>query len=157
ITHIGSWEWEIRTNTVTWSDELYRIYGLAPREVEITLESFLARVHPDDRSRILGEVKKAIERGGRFAYRERIVRPDGSVRVLDTLGEAVREAEGRVVGLIGTCRDVTEERRRERLEAAAYRVLEMIASGAELSAVLEKLVLAIEEHSPPTIGSVLLL
>jgi PAS domain S-box-containing protein len=157
ITHIGSWEWEMRTNTVTWSDELYRIYGLEPRSAEITFESFLARVHPDDRFRIRDEVAQAVQRGGRFAYPERIVRPDGGVRELDTVGDAVRNEHGDVVGLIGTCRDVTEERRDERLQAARHRVLEMIASGADLTAILDTLVLAIEEHSPPTIGSVLLL
>ena len=58
-------------------------------------------------------MRRALEHGGRFAYPERIVRPDGSIRVLDTVGEAARDAEGKPVGLIGTCRDVTEERLRE--------------------------------------------
>ena len=49
ITHIGSWQWDIATNRVMWSDELYRIYGLEPQSVELTFESFLARVHPEDR------------------------------------------------------------------------------------------------------------
>lgn len=113
LTHIGSWEWDAGTNVVTWSDELYRIYGLEPRSREITFEFFVSRVHPDNRERIQKEVRRALEHGGRFAYPERIVRPDGSIRVLDTLGEAARDAEGKPVGLIGTCRDVTEERLRE--------------------------------------------
>src|SRR5580704_14926738 len=113
ITHIGSWEWDARTNAVTWSDELYRIYGFEPQSREITLEFFLSRLHPEDQSRIQGEVGKALERGGRFAYPERIVRPDGSVRVLDTVGEAAKDTGGNTVGLIGTCRDVTEERQRD--------------------------------------------
>src|SRR5512142_2837480 len=83
ITHVGSWEWDLATGSVTWSDELYRIYGLTPRERSITLDVFLASLHPDDRERIRGEIDAAMKRGGRFAYRERIVRPDGSVRVLD--------------------------------------------------------------------------
>jgi PAS domain-containing protein len=63
ITHIGSWEWNVRTNAVAWSDELYRIYGLEPQSCAITLESFLARVHPDDRPRTEREVRAALERG----------------------------------------------------------------------------------------------
>jgi len=82
VTHIGSWDWDLTTGHVTWSDELYRIYGLEPRKVEISLEGFLARVHPDDRERVQREVSAAVQRGGRFAHRERIVRPDGSVREL---------------------------------------------------------------------------
>ncbi|HTJ45157.1 MAG TPA: GAF domain-containing protein [Kofleriaceae bacterium] len=112
ITHIGSFEWDMASGSVTWSDELYRIYGMAPRSVVISLDYFLSRVHPEDRDRVQGAVRGALERGGRFAYRERIVRPDGSVRELDTIGEVVVE-EGAPRGLIGTCRDVTEERRRE--------------------------------------------
>ncbi len=110
IAHIGSWEWDAKTNAVRWSDELYRIYGLVPRSCEITFDSFLTRLHPSDRDRVQDRVKQAIESGDRFAYSERIVRPDGTVRHVDTVGEPARDRAGRVVGLIGTCRDVTEER-----------------------------------------------
>jgi PAS domain S-box-containing protein len=113
ITHIGSFEWDMATGRVTWSDELYRIYGLPPRSIEVTLDIFLGRVHPEDRDRVQAAVQGALARGGRFAYRERIVRPDGAVRELDTIGEVVQGDGGAPVGLIGTCRDVTEERRRE--------------------------------------------
>jgi PAS domain S-box-containing protein len=157
LTHIGSWEWDLATSAVTWSDELYRIYGLEPQSCEITFEVFLSRVHPEDRDRIHGEVRSALERGGRFAYPERIVRPDGSVRELDTVGEVKRDAGGRPVRLLGTCRDVTAERRASRLRAAEQRLLEMIASGSELGPVLDRLALLIEEQAPETIASVLLL
>jgi PAS domain S-box-containing protein len=113
ITHIGSWEWDVATNDVRWSDELYRIYGYEPRSRAITFDFFLSRLHPEDRDRVRSEVGEAIARGARFAYPERIVRPDGSMRYLDTVGEALRADDGRVVGLIGTCRDVTEDRARD--------------------------------------------
>jgi PAS domain S-box-containing protein len=113
ITHIGSWEWSPTTNAVSWSDELYRIYGLEPQSCEITFESFLSRLHPEDRGRIQTEVARAFERGGRFAYHERIVRPDGTVRHLETVGEARVDDGARVTRLIGTCRDVTDERKRD--------------------------------------------
>ena len=108
ITHIGSWEWNVRTNRVAWSDELYRIYGLEPQSCDITLESFLARVHPDDRESTMTAVRAALRDGGKFAYPERIVRPDGSVRYLETVGETVADELGAIIGLVGTCRDVTE-------------------------------------------------
>ncbi|HEX7843448.1 MAG TPA: GAF domain-containing protein, partial [Kofleriaceae bacterium] len=108
ITHIGSWEWTVATGAVTWSDELYRIYGLAPRSVPITLEFFLSRIHPAERDRIQREIQAVLRHPGRFAYRERIVRPDGSVRTLDTLGEAAVDAHGATARLIGTCRDITD-------------------------------------------------
>lgn len=110
ITHIGSWEWQLEANTVRWSDELYRIYGFAPRSRSITPEFFLSRVYPEDRERVQQGVRHALERGGKFHWRERIVRPDGSVRLLDTVGEVLRSE--RSTSLLGTCRDVTDEQQR---------------------------------------------
>jgi signal transduction histidine kinase len=156
ITHMGSWEWDVGKNQVSWSDELYRIYGLLPRSCEITLEGFLARVHPDDRGRIQSSVSHAVETRGPFRYRERIVRADGSIRELDTAGEANFDEMGRFCGLIGTCRDVTEERARERLEAGVHRILEMMASAAPLAATLAALVGIIEAESDGMLASVLL-
>jgi PAS domain S-box-containing protein len=108
ITHIGSWEWTVATGAVTWSDELYRIYGYEPRSVEVTLELFLSRIAPEERERIQREVQAVLQNPGRFAYREIIVRPDGTRRTLDTIGEAITDAHGAVVKLVGTCRDVTD-------------------------------------------------
>ena len=113
LTHIGSWEWDVATDGLTWSDELYRIYGYPPGFREVSFEWYLARVHPDDRERVDREVKGALERGGRFSHRERIVRPDGSVRELDSVGEVLLGSDGRPAAVICTCRDVTEKRRRE--------------------------------------------
>lgn len=110
IAHFGSWEWDLATGTVTWSDELYRIYGIVPGETRITKEFFLSRVHPRDRETIGQRIAAAIEGRGRFAWVERIVRPDGSIRELETIGEVQCDEGGEPTGLIGTCRDVTEER-----------------------------------------------
>jgi PAS domain S-box-containing protein len=157
ITHIGSWEWDLASNRVTWSDELYRIYGMEPRSCEITFELFLSKLVPEDRDRVRGAVEQAIAHGNRFTYPERIVRPDGSIRHLDTLGQVKRDASDRVCGLIGTCRDVTVEAQARRLRDAEQQILEMIASGAPLASVLTQLVLTLEEQAPSTIGSILLL
>jgi PAS domain S-box-containing protein len=114
ITHIGSWEWDLATENVSWSDELYRVYGFEPGSVAITIDFFLSRVHEGDRGTIQRRVAEAIARGGRFAWVERIRRADGSIRELDTIGEALVGDDGRVTSLLGTCRDVTDERERER-------------------------------------------
>jgi PAS domain S-box-containing protein len=159
ITHIGSWEWDLATGVVTWSNELYRIYGLAPQSCEITLEGFLARVHPDDRERVQRLVAAAVERGGPFAHTERIVRPDGSVRKLDTLGEVLVDGQGRPVSLIGTCRDITDDPREfaRLVQAGERRALEMLATGAPLPEVLAELVRLVEDMAPETIASILLM
>jgi PAS domain S-box-containing protein len=113
ITHIGTWEWRMGGAAVTWSDELYRIYGFEPRSVAVTIEWFLSRIHRDDRDRVEREIQSALVHSGRFAYRERIVRPDGAVRTLDTIGEAIADERGATARLIGTCLDVTEAVARE--------------------------------------------
>ncbi|CAN5876998.1 hypothetical protein BH11MYX3_BH11MYX3_27640 [soil metagenome] len=113
ITHIGSWEWDVASGRVVWSDELYRIYGLAPKSQEITFELYLSRVHPDDQARVAEQVRAALQRGGRFAHHERIIRPDGTVRQLDTVGEVTFGPDEVPNGLIGTCRDITDELRRD--------------------------------------------
>jgi PAS domain S-box-containing protein len=156
ITHIGSWEWTISTNTVEWSDELYRIYGLTPQSCAITFESFLTRVHPDDRDRVTRAVADAVKKQSPFRYRERIVRPDGTVRELDSAGEPRFDARGRFTGLIGTCRDVTKSRARERLEKRVHETLELIATSAPLAKTLTKLVLAIEGQVSGMMASILL-
>src|SRR4051812_46975948 len=149
ITHVGSWEWDLASGVVTWSDELYRIYGFAPGEQPITLDLFLSALHPADRDRIHAEVEAATKRGGRFSYRERIVRPDGTVRTLDTIGEVImRDSVDPVaIGLLGTCRDVTEEvalatahQRAQRVQAGERRALELLAGGSPLETVLTVIV-----------------
>ncbi len=157
ITHIGSWEWDVRSNSVTWSDELFRIYGYEPQSHEVTFEFFLSHVHPDDRERIQSHVRAALERGERFSYPERIYRADGSLRELDTVGDVLRDETGAVVGLVGSCRDVTDDNRARALQSAESRVLEMIATGGELEPILDAIALMIEAHAPGTLAAIMLL
>ncbi len=114
ITKIGSWEWDVDTGVVTWSDELYRIYGFEPRSRQISLDFFLSRLHPQDVGMVRRKVSEAIDHGGRFQWLERIVRADGTIRELETVGDAVRGSGKRGTSLIGTCRDVTDDRERDR-------------------------------------------
>ena len=164
ITHIGSWEWDVASGAVVWSDELYRIYGFEPRSRAITLDLFITALHPDDRAFVQGEINAAMQRGGRFAWRERIVRPDGEIRVLETVGEVLPGPDGRPAGLIGTCRDVTEEQqlafertRAARVQAGEREALEQLTAGVPLRDVLATIVLLIEELSPGAYASILLL
>jgi signal transduction histidine kinase len=117
ITHIGSWDWTLATNEVRWSDELYRIYGYQPGAIDVTLEVFLAHIRPNERERIKAEIQAVLVRPGRFFYREVIIRPDRSERILDTIGDAITDDNGNVIRLVGTCRDVTDNvARDERLQ-----------------------------------------
>jgi PAS domain S-box-containing protein len=107
LAGLGSWEYEIGTDHVSWSDELYRIYGLEPQSVRITLQGFLERVHPEDRERVAGVVQQSLGSGEPFSFEHRILRPDGSVRWIVGLGEVIADAAGQPRSLHGTGQDIT--------------------------------------------------
>jgi diguanylate cyclase (GGDEF)-like protein/PAS domain S-box-containing protein len=110
IAHMGSWEWDVRANKVTWSDELYRIYGLEPGGFGATFEGYLERVHGDDRERVQATIGRALADHRPFVFEERVVRPGGEVRLLESQGEVQIDAEGQVIRMIGVCHDVTDRR-----------------------------------------------
>ena len=120
IAHVGSWEWEIGPDRVTWSDELYRIYGLEPGSLDATLDAYLERVHPDDRTRVRARLQRALEDRRPFHFDERIVRPDGSMRIVHSRGRVLVDSAGQAVRLVGACQDVTEQKQQE-LEIARAR------------------------------------
>ena len=107
LAGMGSWRWIPQTNRLTWSAELYRIYGVAP-ETSLSFETFSERLHPDDRARVAEIVSSALRDRKPFRIRERILRPDGELRVLDSQGDVEMDGD-RIAALFGFCRDVTEE------------------------------------------------
>lgn len=120
VASLGSFEWEIVTDALTWSDELYRIFGCDPQDCPSSFDTFLERVHPDDREAVLQNVKHSLKTGAGWAMDERIVRADtGEVRVLASNVKVMLNAHGKVARLCGTCQDVTEQRRAERALAAS--------------------------------------
>jgi PAS domain S-box-containing protein len=114
LAHVGSWEWDVAQNRVTWSDELYRIYGLDSRTFAANYQAYLERVHPDDRSASHLVIEGALREARPFVYEHRVVRPDGEVRMLDTRGEVFTGAEGKPARMVGSCADVTERWQAER-------------------------------------------
>jgi PAS domain S-box-containing protein len=113
LAHIGSWEWDIRRDVVTWSDELYRIFGVPHRE-SVTYASYLERIHPEDRAFVEDAVQRAHTERRPFAFEHRIVRPDGTERTIASRGRVVLEGI-EPVSMLGTAQDVTERRRAEML------------------------------------------
>jgi PAS domain-containing protein len=107
LAHFGFWEWELGSNEVTWSDELYRIFGLAPETFEPTFESFLAHTHPDDRERVRGLLDAVLKDHEARNFEERIVRPNGETRTLRSWGAVTLDARGNVRGMLGVCCDMT--------------------------------------------------
>lgn len=110
VAHLGNWEWNIVTNELWWSEGIYRIFGLQPEHFVPTYESFLASVHPEDRSTVAAAVDAALRQGFPYDIDHRIVRPDGTIRIVHERAEVVRDFGGRPIRMVGTVQDVTEAR-----------------------------------------------
>lgn len=113
LCHFGSWEWDIATNVVTWSDELYRICAVAPDEVEPTYEATIALYHPDDREMVADTLHRAIAERSAWAVDARLVRPDGEVRWSQSRGDVTVAGDGEVQSMTVATIDTTERRHSE--------------------------------------------
>lgn len=127
LAHLGRWNWDIPKDRVSWCDELYSIYGLEPGEVAPSFEAYLGRVHPDDRERVRDGIAKALSQREAFVWHERIVRPDGTVRVLQSRGEVVADDKGIPVRMYGTSQDVTEQKELEEALKASEEKLQHLS------------------------------
>src|SRR3954447_7107043 len=123
LANMGDYDWEIASDTNTWSDQLFRIYGLEPGAVDPNYERFISFIHPEDRERIMAIHQQAYASGEPYQMIERIVRPDGEVRYLSSNGQVVTDASGSPIRMRGTCIDITERvHAEEEREAHAARV-----------------------------------
>jgi PAS domain S-box-containing protein len=115
IAHLGSWELNLINNRLTWSDEVYRIFGLEPQEFDATYEAFLEVVHPEDRVAVDHAYSSSI-REGRDTYEieHRVVRrSSGEVRIVHEKCEHFRNEAGHIIRSIGMVHDITERKQAE--------------------------------------------
>jgi PAS domain S-box-containing protein len=124
VAHVGSWEWDVPANVLWWSEEMYRIFGVGKDDVP-GYEAFLARVHPDDRDLVDTTVRQAMVDGRSFTFDHRIVRPDGTTRVLYAAGRIVSTPDGQPIRMTGIGHDITERKKAE--ESRAALILEQAA------------------------------
>ena len=115
IAHIGSWTWEIASNRIAWSDEIYRIFGLADRKLDITFEAFMRAVHAEDRERVQGMIDAALKGERPYEIDHRIVLPDGSIRTVHEQAEVIRDDSGSAVGMEGIVHDITARKESEEM------------------------------------------
>ncbi|HXH83519.1 MAG TPA: ATP-binding protein, partial [Candidatus Tectomicrobia bacterium] len=124
---MGVWEWTIATGAVRWSTGLEAIHGLAPGAFAGTFEAFQEDIHPDDRARVLAEIRRAVDARGEHRIEYRVVRPGGEVRWVEGRGRVVCDADGTPVRMLGVCMEVTERKVAERAHARRRREAEVIA------------------------------
>ncbi|MBF0369364.1 MAG: PAS domain S-box protein [Magnetococcales bacterium] len=109
IAHLGHWDWDIAGNTLYWSGEVFRIFGLDSQTFAATYEAFLGAVHPEDRQMVVQAVDTALrDPDTAYIVQHRVVRPDGEQRIVHEQGEITRDNAGKAVRMVGTVHDITE-------------------------------------------------
>ena len=112
IARLGNWDWDIQTNRLQWSDEIYRIFGLPPRGFGGTYDEYLKFVHPEDRNFVEKAVSEAL-RGKPYTTEHRIILPDGETRFVYEQGELTFDENGKPVRMLGIVQDITEKKEKE--------------------------------------------
>ena len=128
LAQLGNWELDPRTGRINWSDEMYRITGLARDAFAGTRESCFGLVHPDDRARLERAVRLALEGGAPFAVEHRLVRPDGTLRTVTSLAEVAFDGQHNPLRIFGTVQDITQ---RKQAEAGRLAVEEALRESEE--------------------------
>lgn len=144
VAQIGNWKYLVQSGELDWSDELYRIYGLDPNEIVVSLDDGLNRIHPDDQTRANAAFDRALQEGQPYEIDYRIIRPDGQERVVQGIGRVERNEAGEIIAVYGTGQDITERKRaeeeirkRNRELALLNRVIAATAIGNEAQTALE--------------------
>jgi PAS domain S-box-containing protein len=131
IGHLGSWEWDVPNQTLFWSDELYRIFGVTP-EFPLDYAGIEARLHPDDRALNTAKVQEALTLQGPIDFEFRIVRPDGEIRHIEQNIVVSHAADGRPGVLFGIMQDVTQ---RKQAEQEREQLLAQLAQAQKMESV----------------------
>lgn len=111
--NIGTWDWNIRTGELLWSQRIAPLFGYPEGKLETTYENFLNAVHPDDRQMVIDAVQACVEDGVKYGIEHRCVWPDGTVRWLHETGDVVRDRNGTPANMLGVVQDITDRRQAE--------------------------------------------
>ncbi len=113
IGRVGSWDLDVESDRLSWSEETFRIFGRDPGSYRPTNEEFFASIHPEDRARVISVAMGALATGTRYEVEHRIIRPDGTEAFVLETAEIERDKAGKPRRMIGSVRDVTERHRLE--------------------------------------------
>jgi PAS domain S-box-containing protein len=132
IAHVGSWEWQIASGGLVWSDEVYRIFGYPPQKFSPTYDAFLNAVHADDRDMVQQAVEKALaEPQTPYSIKHRLIRPDGMERFVHEQGEILCDTKGKPIRMLGTVLDITESKMAENALRQAYTEIKQLKDQME--------------------------
>lgn len=113
MAHFGSWTWDLAAGNLQCSDEMFRIVGLLPQEMEVTQEVFLKFLHPDEVERILQEIQRSVADEPPAGIEHRITRPNGEIRNVFSSVKVYRDEHGTPLRLLGSTQDITDRKQAE--------------------------------------------
>jgi PAS domain S-box-containing protein len=108
IAHIGNWEWDVKSDVIIWSNELYNIFGIKREDFVSNFLGYLQRIHPDDRERVKITIQRMLKSKQRSIFDHKLVRPDGGERIVHAIAEVELDEKGEIVKMFGTASDITD-------------------------------------------------
>ncbi len=153
IAHLGNWEWDLASDEIWCSDEVYRIFGLAPQETRLTLDMILEQTHPEDRVLVRQAMAEARYQRKGFLLYHRIVLADQTERIVQVRAEHHEQSPVQQPGLRGTIQDVTEQKKNEAELRESQRKLRSLAAELEKVGEKERRQIAVDLHD--SIGQIL--
>jgi PAS domain S-box-containing protein len=151
LASIGNWEWDLAAQSLSWSEEVYRIFGIAPHSIAPSVEAFEAAIHPEDREEFLRRRAEMLEEKKFACIDHRIIRPDGAVHYVQEQARVVLNERGEVARVIGTVQDISPRKRAEKILQIRLALFEF-APGHTLEELLKKTLDEIGELTGSPIG-----
>ena len=131
LAHLGSWSWHRHTQHTHWSDELYRIVGCEPQSFAGSFDAIQPYIHPEDREGFATALRDALRGTAAYDFEHRVVRPDGTQRIVHELADFVRDERGEIVQVVGSIHDITERRQAEQaLRESEMRIRTLVSNVA---------------------------
>ena len=110
FANIGTWDWNVKTGSLYWSERIAPLFGYQSGNVETTYDNFLAAIHPDDRDSVMKAVNDCVEHDKHYDIEHRVVWEDGTVHWLHETGNVIKDIKGEVQHMMGVVRDITQNK-----------------------------------------------
>lgn len=154
---IGTWDWNITTGDLFWSDRIWPLFGYDKKITETSYDNFIDRVHLDDRKMLTEAIANCVEKGEVYDVEHRVIWPDGSVHWLHESGDVVRNNAGELQHMLGVVQDISALKEADIRQSCNNEILELIVKGKPLIEILQKIILHAEIILPQSRCSILLL